>query len=131
MVLLDIASTRVDPRHARHALDLWPDNPVLDSTKVGGTFEFSCEPLALGSEIAAIPLPTGFPIGDMALLPGYIVDAPHIDFTEASGDRTHFRLRTRRQARPQVKQSLADLLARKIDVGPISKDCGNLGKAIS
>src|SRR5262245_33571629 len=131
MVLLDVAPNRVDPRHARHALDLWPDNPVLDSAKIRGTFELGCEPLALGSDIAAIALPTGFPVGDMTLLRGQVVDAPHIDLTETSGDRTHFRLCTRRQARPQFKQSLTDLLTRKIDVGPISKDCRNLRKSIS
>src|SRR5689334_7558903 len=131
MELLDVAPDRVDSRYARNALDLGPDDPVLDSAKICGPFKFSCKPLALGSEITAIALPAGLTVGHMALVRGYVVYAPHVNFTETGRDRTHFRLCTGRQARPQLKQSLADLLARKLDVGAIGKDRSNLRKSVS
>ena len=62
MVLLLEAPDAVDAGDARHGLDLWPNDPVLNRPQVSRPLKLGCELLSLRCEIAAVGLPAGLAV---------------------------------------------------------------------
>jgi hypothetical protein len=77
-------------------------------------------------------LPARLPIADSNFLPSrQEPNQPHIDFAEPSCDRPHARLNSGRQRPSHLGEALADLLARKVYIGPIGEHGGDLRKAVA
>src|SRR5262249_29901226 len=114
LVLLEIAADRVHAGNTRHHLDLRLDDPVLDSPQIRVLLDLAFEHLPFHREEAAVAL---HPRHAVALgQPLRKVRGPHVDFAEASRNRTDAGLDALRQASPDLGQAFADLLAREIDV---------------
>jgi hypothetical protein len=69
LVLLDPAADRVDTRDVGDALELRPDDPVLDRPQIGRAFDRVREPLALRREIGPVGLPAGLAVAVSAPRP--------------------------------------------------------------
>src|SRR5262245_52711014 len=85
---IDVPADGIDAGHARHALELRPDDPVLHRAQVGGALELARERLAFRREIGSVALPARLSVAQVAALPRLKSDCPHIDFAETRRNRT-------------------------------------------
>ncbi|MGY3465752.1 hypothetical protein ACVW0I_002623 [Bradyrhizobium sp. LM6.11] len=131
-VLLHVSADRVSARDARHGLHLRTDDPVLHGPQIDGALKFVGEALAFGGEIRTVALPSRLTVADRTgLSGGQILHRPPIDFAEPGRDRTRPDVDAGRQARLCFGKTLRHLLAREVDVCPVGKDGGDLGKTVA
>src|SRR2546430_16910864 len=60
-----------------------------------------------------------------------ILDDPHVDLAEPGSDRSDPRLGAGRKGAAYFEQAFVDLLAGKIDIGPIAEHRGHLREAVA
>jgi hypothetical protein len=130
-VLLHVSADRIGARDTRHGLHLRTDDPVLHGPQIDGTLKLISQAVAFGSEIRTVILPARLAVADRDALPGGQIHRPPIDFAEAGRDRAHPDVDAGRQVRLCFGEALGHLLAREVDVRPIGKDGGDLGKTVA
>ncbi len=128
--LLLVAADGVHAGDPGHAAKLGGDDPVLDGPQIGGAGDIIRQPLALGREEAAVPLPARFAVHVLGAL-GREIDRVHEHFAKTGCDRADLGLDAFRQAIASLGQAFADLLAGEVEVHALLEDGGDLGKAVA
>src|SRR5687768_17715713 len=104
MKLFDITANGIYFGNPWHHAQLRPDDPVLYFTEVGGRI--------------------GCPVRFSGFV--FCINSPHEYLAESGRDWPHCRLYIHRQLVFCLLQPLAHQLSRKIDIGPVLEDDGNL-----
>ncbi len=133
VVLLHVAAVHVDLGDARDALQLRPDDPILDGAEIAREVAIAPQQLTFGRAIAAIGLPARFAGAGRGVHPARmgVLDRPHHDLPEAGRDRPHGRARAGGKPIVGRRQAFRDLLAREIDVDAIGEDRRHLREAVA
>src|SRR5262249_41868741 len=117
---------------ARHGLHLRTNAPVLHCAKIDKALRVVGEAFSLGGEIGAVALPAWVSVaGRPSFAWRSIFYGPPIDLAEPRRNRSHDHVDVWRQAGLRGGQALGDLLARKVNVGPVAEDRSDLGKAVA
>src|SRR3546814_17921200 len=130
MVLLYIATDRIDAGDAQNSLHLRSDDPILDRPQVGDPLGLRLEQISFGCQISAVRLPTRLIRLSLFLDERLELDGPHVDLAPACRDRTHRRRKARWEQFLRVAQPLANLLARDLDVGLFLENRVDLGESV-
>src|SRR3546814_11904483 len=109
MVLLYIATDRIDAGYAHNSLHLRIDDPILDRPQVGDPLGLRLEQISFGCQISAVRLPTRLIRLSLFLDERLELDGPHVDLAQACRDRTHRRRKARWEKFLRVAQPPANL----------------------
>ena len=121
-----MAADRIDAGDARYAFHLRRDDPILDRAQIGDPLGLRLEQVAFGGEIRSIRLPARASRLRLFLDERLKLDGPHIDFAQARRNRTHRGRKAWWKKFLRLGQALADLLARKVDIGFFLEDGSDL-----